>query len=83
MNKNKNVFYGVYEVIEKNVKLKNGDIKRIEVDEVPSFIDDKIINILEFLNNKVKYNHIGTYIKNKSKIMINNKYYRVYKFIDE
>ena len=83
MIKNKNVFYGVYEVIEKNIKLKNGDIKRIEVDEVPSFIDDKIINILEFLNNKVKYNHIGTYIKNKSKIMINNKYYSVYKFIDE
>ena len=83
MIKNKNVFYGVYEVIEKNVKDKNGDIKRIEVDEVPSFIDDKIINILEFLNNKVKYNHIGTYIKNKSKINIDNKYYRIYKFIDE
>ena len=40
---NKNVFYGIYEVIEKNVRLKNGDIKRIEVDEIPSFIDDKIM----------------------------------------
>lgn len=83
MIKNKNVFFGVYEVIEKNVKLKNGDIKRIEVDELPSYIDDKIINIINFLDNKVKYNHIATYIKNKNKIMINNKYYRVYKFIDE
>lgn len=83
MNKNKNAFYGVYEVIEKNIKLKNGDIKRIEVDEVPSFIDDKLINILNFLDNKVKYNHIATYIKNKSKINVYNKNYRIYKFIDE
>lgn len=83
MIKNKSVFFGVYEVIEKNVKLKNGDIKRIEVDEMPVFIDDKIINILEFLNNKIKYNHIATYIKNKSKIMIDKKYYRVYKFIED
>ena len=83
MIKNKSVFFGVYEVIEKNIKLKNGDIKRIEVDEVPSYIDDKIINICSFLNNKVNSQHIATYIKNKSKIMINNKYYRVYKFIDE
>lgn len=83
MIKNKNVFYGVYEVIEKNVKLKNGEVKRIEVDEIPVIIDDRLINIIEFLNNKIKYNHIGTYIKNKSKIMINNKYYRIYKFIDE
>ena len=83
MIKNKNVFYGIYEVIEKNIKLKNGDIKRIEVDEVPSYIDDKLINICSFLNNKVNTQHIATYIKNKSKIMINNKYYRIYKFIDE
>ena len=83
MIKNKNVFYGVYEVIEKTIKDKNGDIKRIEVDEMPCFIDDKLINIINFLNNKVKYNHIATYIKNKSKIMINNKYYRVYKFMED
>lgn len=83
MIKNKNVFYGVYEVIEKNIKLKNGDIKKIEVDEVPSYIDDKIINICSFLNNKVNTQHIATYIKNKSKININNKYYRIYKFIDD
>ena len=83
MNKNKSVFFGVYEVIEKNVKLKNGDIKRIEVDEVPSFIDDKIINICSFLNNKVNTQHIATYIKNKSKIMIDKKYYRIYKFEEE
>lgn len=80
---NKNVFYGVYEVIEKNVKLKNGDIKRIEIDEIPAFIDDFIINICDFLNNKVDTKHIATYIKNKSLININNKYYRIYKFIDE
>lgn len=83
MIKYNNVFYGIYEVIEKNIKLKNGDIKRIEVDEVPSYIDDKLINICSFLNNKVNTQHIATYIKNKSKIMINNKYYRIYKFIDE
>lgn len=83
MIKSKNVFFGVYEVIEKNVKLKNGDIKRIEVDEVPSYIDNKIINICSFLNNKVDTQHIATYIKNKSKININNKYYRVYKFIED
>lgn len=83
MIKNKSVFYGVYEVIEKNIKLKNGDIKKIEVDEVPSFIDDKIINICSFLNNKIDTKHIATYIKNKSKIMINKKYYRIYKFIED
>ena len=83
MNKNKSVFFGVYEVIEKNVKLKNGDIKKIEVDEVPSFIDDKIINICKFLNNKIDTQHIATYIKNKNKINVSNKYYRIYKFIDE
>ena len=83
MIKNKNVFFGVYEVIEKNVKLKNGDIKRIEVDEIPSYIDDKIINICSFLNNKIDTQHIATYIKNKSKIMIDKKYYRVYKFIED
>lgn len=83
MIKNKSVFFGVYEVIEKNIKLKNGDIKRIEIDEVPSFIDDKIINICSFLNNKVNSQHIATYIKNRSKINVNNKSYRVYKFIDE
>ena len=80
---NKNVFYGIYEVIEKNVRLKNGDIKRIEVDEIPSFIDDKIMNICSYLNNKIDCKHIATYIKNKSKIMIDKKYYRIYKFIDE
>ena len=83
MIKNKSVFFGVYEVIEKNVKLKNGDIKRIEVDEMPSYIDDKIINICSFLNNKIDTQHIATYIKNKSKIMIDKKYYRVYKFIED
>lgn len=83
MIKSKNVFYGVYEVIEKNIKLKNGEVKRIEVDEVPSYIDDKLINIINFLDNKVKYNHIATYIKNKSKIMINNRYYRIYKFMED
>ena len=83
MIKNKSVFFGVYEVIEKNIKLKNGDIKRIEIDEVPSFIDDKIINICNFLNNKVNSQHIATYIKNKSKININNKSYRIYKFIED
>lgn len=83
MIKNKSAFFGVYEVIEKNIKLKNGDIKRIEIDEVPSFIDDKIINICNFLNNKVDYKHIATYIKNKNKININNKNYRVYKFIED
>ena len=35
-----------------------------------------------FLSNKVDCKHIATYIKNKSKIMINKKYYRVYKFIE-
>lgn len=83
MIKSKNVFYGVYEVIEKNIKLKNGEVKRIEVDEMPSFIDDKIINICSYLNNKVDCKHIATYIKNKSKIMIDNKYYRIYKFIED
>lgn len=83
MIKNKNVFFGVYEVIEKNIKLKNGDIKKIEVDEVPSFIDDKIINICSFLNNKIDSQHISTYIKNKSKINIDNKSYRIYKFIED
>jgi hypothetical protein len=83
MIKNKSVFFGVYEVIEKNIKLKNGDIKRIEVDEIPSFIDDKLINICSYLNNKVNTQHIATYIKNKSKININNKYYRIYKFIED
>ena len=83
MIKNKSVFFGVYEVIEKNIKLKNGEVKKIEVDEMPSFIDDKIINICSFLNNKVDTQHIATYIKNKSKIMINNKYYRIYKFIED
>lgn len=83
MNKNKNVFFGVYEVIFKNVKLKNGDIKRIEVDEIPSFIDDYILNICNYLNNKIDSKHIATYLKNKTLININNKYYRLYKFIDE
>lgn len=83
MIKNNNVFFGVYEVIEKNVKLKNGEVKRIEIDEIPSFIDDKIINICGFLNNKVNSQHIATYIKNKSKININNKSYRIYKFIED
>lgn len=78
-----NVFYGVYEVIEKNVKLKNGEVKRIEIDEIPAIIDDKIMNIINFLENKIDYKHIATYIKNKSKININNKYYKIYKFIDE
>lgn len=83
MIKNKNVFYGVYEVIQKNVRLKNGNIKKIEIDEIPILIDDYVLNICKFLNNKIDSKHISTYLKNKTLININNKYYRVYKFIEE
>ena len=69
MNKEKNVFYAVYEVLKD--------------DEVIKGVFDYTSEVIEFLNNKIDSKHLSTYIKNNYIVIVNNRRYRVYKFKDD
>ena len=69
MNKEKSIFYAVYEVLPN--------------DEVIKGVFDYAREVVEFLNNKIDTRHLSTYIKNEYIIKVNNKDYKVYKFEDE
>ena len=69
MNKEKNVFYAVYEVLAD--------------DEVIKGVFDYSSEVVEFLNNKIDVRHLSTHIKNEYIIIVNNKSYKVYKFKDD
>jgi hypothetical protein len=68
MNKEKNIFYAVYEVLEN--------------DEVIRGVFDYSLEVVEFLENKIDVRHLSTYIKNEYIIILNNRSYKVYKFKD-
>ena len=69
MNKEKNIFFAIYEVLEN--------------DEVIRGVFDYSNEVVEFLEDKVDARHLSTYIKNEYIIKVNNKDYKVYKFEDE
>ena len=69
MNKEKSIFYAVYEVLPN--------------DEVIRGVFDYTREVVEFLENKIDTRHLSTYIKNNYIIILNNKSYKVYKFEDE
>lgn len=69
MNKEKNVFYAVYEVLRN--------------DEVIKGVFDYTSEVLEFLENKIDIRYLATYIKNNYIIVVNNGRYKVYRFEDK
>lgn len=69
MNKEKNIFYAVYEV------LKN--------DEVIRGVFDYTSEVVEYLENKVDARHLSAYIKNNYIIQLNDRNYKIYRFEDD
>ena len=69
MKEKKIIFYAIYEVLPN--------------DEVIRGVFDYIVEVVEFLNNKIDTRHLSTYIKNEYIIKVDNKDYKVYKFEDD
>lgn len=69
MNKEKSIFYAIYEVLPN--------------DEIIKGVFDYSSEVVEFLNNKIDIRHLSTYIKNNYIITLGNRSYKIYKFKDE
>lgn len=69
MNKEKSIFFAVYEVLRN--------------DEVIRGVFDYTSEVIEFLNNKIDARHLSTYIKNEYIIILNNRSYKIYRFEDD
>ena len=69
MNKEKNIFYAVYEVLPNDEAIKG--------------VFDYSSEVVEFLEDKVDARHLNTYIKNNYIIKLDNKSYKIYRFEDD
>ena len=69
MNKEKNIFYAVYEVLPNDEAIKG--------------VFDYSSEVVEFLEDKVDARHLNTYIKNNYIIKLGNKSYKIYRFEDD
>lgn len=69
MNKEKSIFFAVYEVLRN--------------DEAIRGVFDYPAEVVAYLNNKIDARHLSTYIKNEYIIILNNRSYKIYRFEDD
>lgn len=68
MNKEKNVFFAIYEILPN--------------DEIIKGVFNYTSEVVEFLEDKVDARHLSTYIKNEYIIKLGNRSYKIYRFED-